>query len=290
MKIKNKISKAIGLGICLTGLVIPQANSIVIRHDVDDSEYRTNWKAFPPLATFYNIGVHGTLIEPEWVVTAAHTVFCLTPGYTIRVGDQLATVKGRYGHPKYNLNGNHDIALIQLTRPVQGITPSKLYTKQDEESQVLWLIGAGGTGNGLHGQTVSNKENKGIYRRAQNKAVDTNSSDLVFKFDSGREAQPLEGVSGNGDSGGPAFKQVDGVNYLYGVSSRTGSWFKDIGEYGVKELYTRISAHHEWIQNVISSDESERLTISNQDRFLQPSMRKKNMEQLCSDISIVNKI
>lgn len=269
-------------------MAVPRGHGIVIRHDVDDSHYRTDWESFPPLATFYNIGVHGTLIHPEWVLTAAHTVFCLTPGYTIRIGDKLATVKARYSHPEYQLNDEHDIALIQLERAVTGIEPALLYSEADEENQVLWLIGIGGTGNGLRGQTISNKQNNGIYRLAQNRVAGANDSDIVFKFDRGDRAEPLEGVSGNGDSGGPAFRKENGdVFYVLGVSSRTGSWFKDIGEYGVRELYTRVSTHKEWIETVISSDQKQRLKISNQDRFIQPSMRGKNMAKLCAEISII---
>lgn len=288
MDLKIRTKKLINWLLCFCSCVVPYANSIVIRHDVDDSQYRTDWKSFPPLATFYNIGVHGTLIHPDWVLTAAHTVFCLTPGYTIRVGDKLATVKARYSHPEYRLNGEHDIALIQLERPIQGIEPARLYAKQDEKDQVLWLMGIGGTGNGLFGQTISNKKNNGVYRLAQNKVVDTNNSDLVFRFDSGDKAEPLEGVSGNGDSGGPAFKKDGDAFYLSGVSSRSGSWFKDIGEYGVRELYTRVSTHLRWIEKMLAAQEQQRLNISNQDRFIQPSMRNKDMNSLCAEISIVN--
>jgi hypothetical protein len=40
-----------------------------------------------------------------------------------------------------------------------------------------------------------------------------------------------------------------------GVSSRTDSWLKDVGEYGVKELYTRVSSHVDWIEQVMAADE-----------------------------------
>ena len=78
-------------------------------------------------------------------------------------------------------------------------------------------------------------------------------SDLRFVFEQGQNGLELEGVSGNGDSGGPAYlKKYDGY-YLLGVSSRVDSWFKDVGEYGVKELYTRVSSHADWIDQVMAA-------------------------------------
>lgn len=67
-----KIAQSLILSI---GLFTSLANAIVIRHDVSDENYSAVPSDFPPLATLYNIGVHGTLIHPQWVVTAAHAVF-----------------------------------------------------------------------------------------------------------------------------------------------------------------------------------------------------------------------
>ena len=52
--------------LCIFAVAVPlHAHSIVIRHDVPDAQYRASRADFPPLATLYNIGVHGTLIHPE---------------------------------------------------------------------------------------------------------------------------------------------------------------------------------------------------------------------------------
>ena len=60
-------------------------------------------------------------------------------------------------------------------------------------------------------------------------------------------------MSGNGDSGGPAFvPQAGGGPLLLGVSSRTDSWFHAVGEYGVKERYTRVSAYQDWMRTVMT--------------------------------------
>lgn len=49
------------------------AHAIVIRHDVDDAQYRVPATEFPALVDMPGEG-HGALIAPQWVVTAAHTL------------------------------------------------------------------------------------------------------------------------------------------------------------------------------------------------------------------------
>lgn len=263
------------------------ANAIVTRHDVSDEKYFAVPSDFPPLATLYDIGVHGTLIHPEWVVTAAHAVFCMNPGQKIKVGNEIVTVSNRFSHPEYKLGDEHDIALLKLQSTIESVKAAEIYRNNDEVNKVAWFIGVGGTGTGLKGETINYKENNGKLRKAQNKVVNTTDTDLVFKFEKGKNGEPLEGVSGNGDSGGPAYIQDGGVYKLLGVSSRADSWFYDIGEYGVTELYTRVSAYKNWIDQVIDADSDiVRQKITTQTPFLHEGMEPESMNELCSSIEI----
>jgi hypothetical protein len=271
------------LSVLFTLSTITQA--IVIRHDVDDKHYLATVDDFPPLATLYKIGVHGTLIDSQWVVTAAHAVFCMNEGVKIQVGNQTLEVAGRYSHPKYKLDSDYDISLIKLVKPVQGITPAEIYTDSDELGQSIWFIGSGATGDGAHGQTVDIKENKGVLRKAQNRIIDVDDTEIIFNFEEGEKGEPLEGVSGNADSGGPAYLIKEDGYHLLGISSRNDSWFKDVGEYGVTEKYSRVSFHAKWISTIINGSEKQRQSVSTQNKFLQDNMKGGAIKKICPMIN-----
>jgi hypothetical protein len=271
------------LFVCLIASGVFSAEAIVIRHDVDDKEYTAIIDDFEPLATLYEIGVHGTLIDPNWVVTAAHAAFCMEPGDKIKVGHQWAEIESRFGHADYTMDDENDIALLKLVAPVVGIRPAEIYRQSNETGQDIWFIGSGGTGNGKEGQTVTYVQNKGALRKAQNKVEDVNKREIFFTFDEAEDALPLEGVSGNADSGGPAYKEIGGKYYLFGISSRASSYFKGIGEYGVEEAYSRISYHANWIDNVMSGNADFIKNHTTKDRFAQDNI-KDNLPKVCEKI------
>jgi len=75
---------------------------------------------------------------------------------------------------------------------------------------------------------------------------------ITFKFDAPPESTDLEGISGPGDSGGPALLEVDGKAYVIGVSSAND----DAGaegpcRYNSTEYYARVSPTVEWIRATI---------------------------------------
>lgn len=287
MKISNENKRnkhktyALLLAVCLS--YANNAHSIVVRHDVAESNYRASQTDFPPLATLYKVGAHGTLIAPEWVVTAAHTVFCVKPGSAIRIGEQVIEVKARYSHPDYERGGDNDIALIELADPVTGVLPARLYEASNENGKDVWFIGSGGTGNGIEGQTVSYKQNAGVLRKAQNRVEKASGNEISFIFDKGESALPLEGVSGNGDSGGPAYIKQDSHFWLVGISSRADSWFKEMGEYGVDEVYTRVSHHLPWLKAMIGGTSEHRQKMSTGNRFVQPGIE--DIDKICAQIN-----
>ena len=260
------------------------ASAIVIRHDVDDKKYLTDTTDFLPLATFYVDGAHGTLIKPDWIVTAAHATFCISSGSYINLKG-YHKVDSVFVHKDYQPGKSHDIALIKLVNPIEDVKPASLYEQTDELGKITWFIGVGGTGNGLTGQTVDNFENAGVLRKAQNRIEQAEGPLLKFKFDSLDAALPYEGVSGGGDSGGPAYLTANGTNYLLGISSRVEGG--SIGKYGIVEVYTRVSFFLPWIEKIMSGEETTQRQLSYPKLERLPTgLSEQILAEVCADIGL----
>jgi hypothetical protein len=203
-----------GLFLIIIYLISISSNAIVIRHDVADSKYSANVNDFPALATFYVDGAHGTLIHPKWVVTAAHATFCIAPNTLVMINGITRSIKQLYVHPNYTPGKSHDIALVELNEPVLDVKPATIYMKNNELDKEIWFIGIGGTGNGLVGETIDNAQNNGVLRKAQNTIMEVEGPLIKFTFNKGKDALPLEGVSGGGDSGGPAYLKSNESRFL----------------------------------------------------------------------------
>ena len=67
---------------------------------------------------------------------------------------------------------------------------------------------------------------------------------------------PLEGISGDGDSGGPALLTAEETLYVAGISSYQDENSYGLGTYGVKEYYVRVSQYAGWIEQVQSGGQT----------------------------------
>ncbi|MFT2089790.1 trypsin-like serine protease [Paraglaciecola sp. 2405UD69-4] len=278
--------KKLPLAVYFLTLFSMSTSAIVLRHDVPKNKYAASWQDFPALAQFYIDGAHGVLVEPTWIITAAHTTFCTNPGSTILVGDKKAIVKQRFVHPGHTPGVSHDIGLLELESPITHVQPAKMYVGNEEVGKVVTFIGAGGTGIGTEGQTVDNYENKGVLRKANNTVEGANGPLLEFIFHQGEKALPLEGIGGGGDSGGPAFIK-NGQDYIVlGVSSR-GEIGSIIGKYGNHEYYSRLSFFRDWIRKVIFGNKETRAAMALPKlKHLMPGLTEENLPDICADISI----
>lgn len=252
------------------------ASAIVVRHDVDDSKYRVPDSDFPALVDMPGEG-HGVLIAPEWVVTAAHVVPVHSKLMQVVINGLSREVERVVMHPGYRalpqelidqamasgeamlivvfLASSDDVALVKLSRPVTDISPVAIYGNSDEPGQVVKVVGKGATGTGAVGHDPGGP-NRTELRRAFNRITSAHDRWFCYVFDEPPSALPLEGISSNGDSGGPALIQVDGEWLLAGVSAwkvvQGHVMTARPGRYGQTNCNVRLSHYGEWIESVIS--------------------------------------
>lgn len=255
--------------------VTSSASAVVIRHDVDDAKYRVPASEFLALVDMPGEG-HGVLIAPQWVVTAAHTIPPHQALQQVHINGTPREVDRVVVHPGYRtpphelihqamatgeavlilvlLATSDDIALIRLSNAVTDVVPVDIYTAHDEANQVITILGKGATGMGDTGHDPHGPNRTGL-RRAFNTITSAHERWFCYVFDAPPAALPLEGVTGNGDSGGPALIEVGGRLQLAGLASwklfegdvRTAR----PGRYGQTACNVRLSHYVDWIEGVI---------------------------------------
>ncbi len=256
----------------LGGLALAMAagsQAIVVRHDIPDSAYRADERDHPAVFALYRSpkgyrNCVATLIHERWAVTAAH---CLgkaiseatatgKAGYRVEIAGRDATIDRLVLHPDSAMTlppkpDWTDIALLRFAEPVRGVRPVALHDGKDEVGRTVALPGWGRLGNGVDALTGED----GRFRIARNRVDSASQLYIDWKFDDPRQgrAVKLEGISGPGDSGGPALVRKGRGWATLGVSSHQDTLGGPEGRYGVVERYVRISAVLPWIRREIAS-------------------------------------
>ena len=251
--------------------------AIVERHDRNDQAFLDLGREFPSTVTLRRadakggLGDEGTLITPIWVLTAAHVASDLSTGDLVEVGGKIHKIANVVVFPSWHQDADMplDIALVQLLEPVTDVAPARVYRGDDELGMVATLVGRGGTGTGLTGPVREDRRVRAATNRVESTLdvfpttaargqYPAEGFQLRFTFDApgSPHATDLEGISGPGDSGGPAYIKRDGVLYVIGVSSgqdKRPSKARTPGHYGVFEYYVRVSHFSDWIRGVTGS-------------------------------------
>jgi len=319
----------------MTGLA-PRSEGIGMRHDVPEAAYldlAANTARYPagpypdfrPVAALgtegrsgrFEVTGSGTLVAPDWILTAAHVVMserrgqdfrndlevrfgtsASSPSFRakiIRVAtpippEELRPLLGRssrFSEAEIVRAEFHDLALLQLDRPVPDCPPALPDDSAEAmNGRLVYIAGFGdaGFGDNPRSRSWTAADRK---RAAQNildrdvtrnpHAPDDRGGIVLFDFDNGTEErnslnQPtrawellfgtgpssplptqLEGASYPGDSGGPAFVQLSGAWKLVAVSGY-GTGFpadrkRSSIQYGDILVYTRVAPHAAWIRS-----------------------------------------
>ena len=201
-------------------------------------------------------GCSGTLIAPQYVLTAAHCAEGVSDtGGRFMIGNLEYRTTKVYVHPNYNSNqigsdAANDIAIFKLDRPVTNVTPTPIYRSNPAVGQMLTLVGFGYGGTGTTGSD-------GVYgiKRSGTTPIDSVSSTLIsWNFDNNSESNTAPG-----DSGGAAFITVGGVNYLAGVTS--GGTLDNAG-LGDNSFDTRVDVYAAWIDSIVGSTTTTTAAVS----------------------------
>jgi hypothetical protein len=223
---------------------------IIRREDVADSSYIALGATQPAVIALGRFG-DGTLVAPNWILTAAHVARAVD-----RRGVASVRIAGReYGvsavvlYPDWREMGPHDIGLVRLTSSVRGITPVRLYRGAAERGTIATLVGHGAGGTGGSRTRVDD----GIARGATSRVDSVSRHWLFFSFDAPPHGTPLEGAPGPGDSGGPAIIAVGDSTYVAGVSSAGFDGRNGPGSYGAVDVFARVASYAPWIDSVMSS-------------------------------------
>ncbi|MGW1073410.1 S1 family peptidase [Streptomyces sp. NPDC002537] len=196
------------------------------------------------------------LVEQQWLITAA-SCFADDPtqGFKVAAGAPKLKTTATVGRADLTRETgsvvdvvelvpreDRDLVMAKLAKPVAGIAPASLGSNAPINGEELWLTGYGRTKD----EWVPDRLH---YAKFTLGAVKDTTVSLAGKSDGAVVCQ--------GDTGGPAFRDIGGRYELVGINSRSwqgGCFGADEKETRTDAVDTRVDDIATWIQTTSSRD------------------------------------
>lgn len=234
------------------------------------------WQFVVSLQLFGQHYCGGSLIDPEWVVTAGHCVTndwgqvlpykptIMAGSYSLSSGGVTVQADALYVHPSYNPNTlNNDVGLIHLSSPITSVTPIALAQTLAQTGEATMVAGWGDVDED---DNVDDMPDDLMAVTIPVIDYDICNASYWFLTDSMFCAGYMAGGkdSCSGDSGGPLIALEEGEYRLNGLVSFGGSEEQLCGAPDYPGVYTDVTSVADWIGDYVdlaSSSSSSRVFI-----------------------------
>jgi hypothetical protein len=248
-------------------MVVVHVRAIITKEDPSSTVVTDHSSVRFFVALFEKGDCAGTVIGSNFVVTAAHCV-CGADERIVAIdykNDRYDAIKSYRNRDRIfdcddDGPNSNDVAILEFeTNVFADHDPRTVYSKSDEVSQTIWILGMGISGQPDDYPTARScrkGETDGLLRQGFN-TVD-GAKDGIITYDmSPSSSNEQEAIAQDGDSGGPALILSNGEWMVAGANSGTDD--DNSCDWGSVDMYCRLSEHSAWIEIATNASLDDRM-------------------------------